>query len=392
MQNQCALLRRGLAAAALLYCLDGVVRKGWLHGKCKVLHHPGDERMGRILQRMQTLKERFWPVCWAHGTYAQFIPHTLWKAYHAGSLRFDRNIVKCQDGGEVAVDVFHAPKGQHELPPDAPILLILHTITGRTDDEVEFAKYAYYKGWRACVLLRRGHMGTLANPKFNIMGCVDDTHRMVGCVQELFPTACFIGACGISAGSGQIVSYIGQQPENSPVQAAVSLCPAYNIEEAFINFQSRSPRLAGFLLWGLKHFFITPNEELLRGELGFQQCLESTSVQEFVEAHVRFAGYSDLKEYLVASNPMEHYSGSKIPCLILNALDDPLCVEENIRYDIATKTENYSICLTQHGSHVAYREGIFGQGCFMHRVALDFLENARLENAATMASPPTRSR
>ncbi|KNC74379.1 hypothetical protein SARC_13070, partial [Sphaeroforma arctica JP610] len=68
-----------------------------------------------------------------------------------------------------------------------------------------------------------------------------------------------------------------------------------------------------------------------------------------------------------------------VPCLVLNALDDPLCVEENIRYDIVETTQDYTLVTTRSGSHVAYREGILGQTCYMHRIALDFLESSKLE-------------
>ncbi|GBG28494.1 Phospholipase ABHD3 [Hondaea fermentalgiana] len=301
----------------------------------------------------------------------------LYKALHRNSLPVRRHTVKCEDGGEVAVDVYGPPRGKPELPDEAPLMLIMHTITGTTQDEMELAAAAYAKGWRACLLVRRGHMGTLSHPKFNLMGCVDDSRRMIAKAQEVFPKASFIGACGISAGSGQVVSYIGQQPAGGPVQAAVSLCPAYSIENAFANFQQRSPLLAAFILASLKSFFLTPNEHVLRDSKGFQECLESTSVQNFMQAHAQLAGFPDFQTYLANSNPMQHYAGSRVPCLILNALDDPLCVEENIRYDIASETENYCLCLTDYGSHVTFREGLLGQSSFMHRVALDFLEAAR---------------
>ena len=37
----------------------------------------------------------------------------------------------------------------------------------------------------------------------------------------------------------------------------------------------------------------------------------------------------------------------------------------------------FSRVITKHGSHIAYREGFFGESSYMQRVALDFLDAAK---------------
>ena len=37
---------------------------------------------------------------------------------------------------------------------------------------------------------------------------------------------------------------------------------------------------------------------------------------------------------MAGSNPMSHFRGSAVPCLLLNAADDPVCVRENVRADL----------------------------------------------------------
>ena len=73
-------------------------------------------------------------------------------------------------------------------------------------------QYAASRGWRSCVLNRRGHSGMpLHRPKpgsggvtFSLLGTVDDTVSMVNHITAAYPDS-FIGLAGISAGSGQVI-------------------------------------------------------------------------------------------------------------------------------------------------------------------------------------------
>ena len=53
---------------------------------------------------------------------------------------------------------------------------------------------------------------------------------MVENIRENHPDS-FIALAGISAGSGQVVSYIGREGGKTPIGAAASLCPAWDIRE-----------------------------------------------------------------------------------------------------------------------------------------------------------------
>lgn len=103
---------------------------------------------------------------------------------------------------------------------------------------------------------------------------------------------------------------------------------------------------------------------------------EVTSLNDFVKAAVPFAGCETLEEYMAQNNPMVHAFGNRTPTLVLNALDDFLCVKENIRLDLlkSDETESYAVLVTDEGSHIAYNEGSWAQGCYMWRVTMDFFD------------------
>ena len=66
----------------------------------------------------------------------------------------------------------------------------------------------------------------------------------------------FIGLAGISAGSGQVVSYIGKEGSNVHVNAAASLCPAWDISSAFRHLQQRHPWVDRYVTRGIVNHFL----------------------------------------------------------------------------------------------------------------------------------------
>ena len=80
---------------------------------------------------------------------------------------------------------------------------------------------------------RRGHAGVgLTSPRFNVVGDQEDTRVMVDRVRARHPASNYIAIVGISAGCGLLMSYLGSEVKPH-VQAAVALCPAYDIGRAF---------------------------------------------------------------------------------------------------------------------------------------------------------------
>ena len=365
----------------VVYCADGVLRKGLLHGKPQLYYKKDDSRMKRILKRVGLLKKRYFPTFWAHSSMIQLGLLTFQKVRHSHTVTLKPHTLQCPDGGEVTVVEYIDNKYHQNLNQDSPVVTILHTITGNERDEVEFGKYALKHGWRPIILCRRGHYSELKlrTPKWNIMGSVDDTKQMINYISSLYPKA-FIGACGMSAGSGQIVSYIGSADEDSPVKGAVSLCPAYSIDKAFGNFHNKSPLLAKYILSCLKSHFLVRHEEVLQETPGYHNAMRSSSIDDFVKESITFSGHRSLEDFFEESNPMQHYRKNNIPCLVLNSIDDPLCVERNIPYDIAGDTVNYALIITKAGSHVGYREGLLGESSFMHRLAIEFLQSVKIEH------------
>ena len=65
------------------------------------------------------------------------------------------------------------------------------------------------------------------------------------------------------------------------------------------------------------------------------------------------------------------------PTLIINSEDDMVCLPENIREDVVLEHGGALLLRTRRGSHIAFNEGLLGQGDYLSRVSMDFLESAK---------------
>jgi uncharacterized protein len=335
--------------------------------KTEIRIKDNDSRMHAILDSIQSLKE-YRPPIWGRNPFLQILWLVLRELYYENRVLYDRTHLSCSDGGTLCVDI-----ARDSLDEEAPLVLFLPSITGSSKTLNSFVLTAQKRGWRAVVLNRRGHEYPLTSSCFNLMGDVDDTVAMVNFVRKQFPKSKFIGGVGISAGSGQIVSYIGRESERVGISAAVSLCPAYDISIAFSHLDQKFPRMSNLLLKRIKEYFLQANRDLLENKKNYNISLKSKNLQELMKNVSTFSGAESWEEYLVHHNPMSHFQKNEIPCLILNSLDDPVCVKENIP-DL--KVNHYALVLSEYGSHIAFAEGFLGLGSWMEQITFDFLDSS----------------
>jgi len=245
------------------------------------------------------------PTFWAAGAWSNLLLFTLKQLFDKSSLRtnkFTREVIKLDDGGVVSIDF----ADDAHLPSDAPFVIFLHTITGSALETGHYMRHATSRGWRSCVFNRRSHAGVpLTTPTFNVMGDTNDTKEQVRFVRERFPNS-YLAMVGVSAGSGLLFSYLGKEGNNTPINVAAALCPAYDIRRAF-RLAENYPQADKHILQSMKRLFIKQNEEILcsKSQETYKSCLDSTTVHEFVKAHHPFAGFSSVEEYYQDSNPLE---------------------------------------------------------------------------------------
>lgn len=334
----------------------------------------------RIVEMCPELRRpRYVPTFWAADTWtncALFIVKQMYDKSWLRSNSYTREELVLPDGGTVSIDYHPCPS----LPEEAPLVIFLHTITGSAKETGHFMRYATRRGWRSCVFNRRGHAGMpLTSPRFNCMGEAEDTAAQVSAVLARHPSLSYLAMVGISAGSGLLVTYLGKEGDQTPVQAAASLCPAYDITRAFSRLSEDFPSVDGHILASMKRLFLQPNQHILSSSShpAYLAASGAATIHEFLLAHHTFAGSASAEQYFLDNNPMEWVEKVARPTLIVNSEDDMVCLQENIREDIVGRLPGALLLRTKRGSHIAYNEGIFGTGNYLSRVTMDFLDAAR---------------
>jgi predicted alpha/beta-fold hydrolase len=358
--------------------------------KPNLYFNKNDEKLKLLINSTKSFHESYKPPLF-YGKNIQMIFMTIRNYFYKNSLKFERELIETSDKGLLAIDWIsdqcenkdkdkdNNNNDKKQLTDYSPIVCFLHTLTGNFESTITFLNFAKSRNWRACVLLRRGHGNLkLKSAKFNIMGDTKDTELIMKKIRKKYPNS-FIAMVGISAGSGQLVSYLGKSSENCIANAAASLCPAYDISNAF---NELSNFFSNYLTKCMQDLFIKNNEKILIDEYGtekFKQISSSKKMHEFINNHYHYAGCRSIDEYWEDSNPVKVFEKNKIPCMILNSLDDPICKKENILFDQFSKFKNYVLLTTEIGSHIAFMEGFFAKESWMERVTMDWLESCRIK-------------
>lgn len=107
------------------------------------------------------------------------------------------------------------------LTKDSPILIVCHGLTGCSLGMRSFCQRALRHGFRPVVFNKRGHGGVaLATPKLQAFGDISDIDEVIEDIHARYPEAVKVGA-GFSAGSGLLVSYLGEKGTASRLAAGV---------------------------------------------------------------------------------------------------------------------------------------------------------------------------
>ncbi len=321
-----------------------------------------------LVDRVPRLTQRFWATPWLFNGHLQLLGLGLKKAF-APRLRYDReDTLRMADGGTTALHWLGA-----DLPADVPTLVVLHTITGSPHSMRSFVRdLQRLTGWRIVLCQRRGH-GELAltSPRFNTMGDTNDLREQLRMIAARYPQSALYAA-GVSAGTGLLIRYLGEQGGDTPLRGAFAYCPGYDIRVAFARSQAPYTRL---MARKLVRQFVTPNREQLAHLPSLAALEDAQSLEEFHRHLYECAGYPSQQAFLDSCNPVAVMEQVAIPLLVLNAKDDPVCVLGNVRdhQQAMARMPRTILAVTARGSHCAYLSGL-GARSWAHWLAADYLQ------------------
>ncbi len=317
------------------------------------MYYDPQGQMKTVLAQLPQLQQKYRPTPWLSNQHVHLLYFDIIKKKMI-KLQYDRiEQLTMQDGGVTAIAWYG-----YDLPQDTPTIVIMHTITGTPESMRELVKDLYdYTGWRIALCLRRGHAGLpMPVPQMSIFGSTADLREQIQCIQQKFPQS-ELYAVGSSAGTGLLVRYLGEEAENTPFKAAFAMCPGYDTELGFANVH---PFYTKVMTKKLFKAFITPYAQTWAKIDSVQTVLQTKTLQEFQNEYFEMAGFSDYQSYNQAINPIYVFENVKIPLMILNAEDDPVCSIKNLEPFKQTieNMSNIIVVTTKKGSHCGFYEGL----------------------------------
>jgi len=381
-----------------------LVKKPCIHSSSNSSNHDSNNHshlktLEEIISECPSLHRAYFPSLFFHNGHLQLIPFMITGLYHLlvnppfqwvmeEAILEDGEIVNLAWVGEIPT---------FSETDEAPILMMHH---GAFCDSGDIPGQSYIgealkRGWKVCVWNRRGHLRKLTTPKWNFFGCTSDLrYIMKTYLHEKRPNARLL-MLGVSAGSGLIARYMGEQGllldgkretmnddeyntylnQIGYCSAAVGMSPGYDIEKCFSRF---SPPIANMLLNKGKRFYIQENAELLKDCPGYKECLEAKDLQTWIYHSYGMGGFDSPEEYYEKTDPMRVVCHIKQPTLMLNAADDPVCVIANVHDQMHLfETEmplGAVVVVTETGSHCPFYEvGLFS---WAGRVSFEFFDAA----------------
>ncbi len=323
-----------------------------------------------VLARCPSLTAPYRPPWWASNRHLQ-LALLIWRDRRTPPLAYDRSEpLVLRDGGTVSLDWLGLD--DPTLDPTTPTVVVLPTICGDGQTMRRTARALRHRlGWRIVVCNRRGH-GTLpfTAPRFSTLGATDDVRAQIARVRERLPEAPLYGL-GVSAGSGLLVRYLGEEGARTPLAAGIAYCPGYDTTRAFHRIH---PTYDRYLVRAVRRYFVERHAEHLAAVPGYTALGASRTVGEFHDRQFACAGFASTEDFHAATNPMVVADAVAVPLLILNAADDPVCTLANVdeHRSLFERVPESLLVLTARGSHCAFLEGHRRPRSWAHRMIAEY--------------------
>ena len=372
--------------------------------------HGGKALTRELLSRCPSLQREYELPKWCTNTHAQTL--IGYGRMFTIFLEYDRQLVRCADGGQVGLDwlvkarftpparppstpeeaanravVPHNIPAACDLPDDAPVFIMLHGINGGSHEGP--TKWAVatgaVRGWRCVALNMRGCNGVpLSSAKVYCAASAEDVRAAVDAARRRYPSAPILLA-GYSLGTYVIGTYLAEENSHGrdPVAGAVLVsCPLDpHSSHAGLN------RDAGLVYNGAitaelrryyrKHVDVVGHV----GGAGFSAKLIRDFERELI---VATHGFDSVEEYYHYFAPQRIIPSIRTPTLYVVAKDDPFLGETEQCEAAIRGSSHVALAHVRKGGHVAFLEkgvGVFGP-CWTDRVLGEFLASTLAPRSA----------
>ena len=305
--------------------------------------------------------QEYRPTPWIFNSHLMTILGVVFRSLP--QISFYRVLLPVDDlGGTIAIDWYTQPfHGQ-------PILLILHGLTGGSDNEyIRWMTLAAASELNICcaVVHARGcGLSQLTSARSFCAANTDDLRLSVKYIRSLVGNDTPLFTVGYSLGAGILTKYLGEESSECPLDGAIICCASFDMllstakMEQWLHTHTYNRRLTNNLIRYIRrhehHFLKTeslPN-------LNMNEAYQSRTIRDF-DRHVIVPqyGFRDVEHYYTEASSSKWLKYIRIPALILSAMDDPICPIDGLPIDDVLKNPYLIAVQTLEGGHVSYLQG-----------------------------------
>jgi predicted alpha/beta-fold hydrolase len=300
-------------------------------------------------------------------------------------ILFHRILLPVDDiGGTIAIDWHTHPS------PGQPILLLLHGLTGGSDNEyIRWMILSAYSQLNICcvVVHARGcGRSQLTSARSFCAANTDDLRSSVKYIRSIIGNETPLFAVGYSVGAGILTKYLGEECNECPLDSAIICCASFDMllstakMEQWLHTHTYNRRLTNNLIRYIRqheHHFIKA-ESL--PNLNMNEAYQSRTMRDF-DRHITVPqyGFRDVEHYYSEASSHRWLKYVRIPTLILNAMDDPICPIDGLPIDDVLQNPYLISIQTLEGGHVSYLQGWWPRTySYDNTVVVDYIK-ARLK-------------
>ncbi|KAJ1989810.1 hypothetical protein GGI25_002624 [Coemansia spiralis] len=282
-------------------------------------------------------------------------------------VEYERELITTEDAGTIGLD--WSPPFEQMPEDDRPIVILSHGLSGGSQEIyvqktiAQLTQKPY--GFRTVVVNYRGCAGVkLTTHVLYNGGFTSDYGFAVDHIKARFPKSKLIGI-GYSLGANLITKYAGEQGENCPLSAAISVCNPYDLAAStdaieLPTFRNKYLYTPAMVL-GLMHIYRRHRKMMEAGpvSLDSEAIGKIKRIRQFDDLITsRVFGYKDSDDYYTQCSCAQFMPSIRIPYLAISSLDDPVCPENIIPRDTFRSNPYLVLALTDFGGHLGYHESL----------------------------------
>ncbi|KAL1412997.1 hypothetical protein Q8F55_000746 [Vanrija albida] len=344
-----------------------------------------------VEDNVPSLKGTFTPSWWLPNGHLQ----TMWIVSadfsKADIVKYTRTMLRVPDGGTIAVDI--TPENHDELPADAPTVVVLHGLTGNSQESYVRNVLAWVVkpvsegglGGRGVVVNSRGCGGDvpITTPQLYSAAASCDIHNVAHYLRNRFPESALHGI-GFSLGASILARYLGERGSTALLSSGCLLgCPwditalSHALEDGWFSSRVYSNALGSNLvrlffshydkdpaMWEredspLKH--LIPELKRLRG-LGRDlrlKMVDDVMTSQLGGPHPPFP-FANADEYYRYAGSHQLIHNIQVPTLGINAMDDPVVHGDALPINEVQDGSHVHLAVTGGGGHLGWFDGAWG--------------------------------